>query len=112
MPARTSHDARYFTDELQAMPLRGFTRMFENMRDHRKIRIDLNTDHRDIMNEVNFREMIYTGPVDAIFDLRYGELPYRSIDFKVETHDEETFQPGAVINYPNEHAYTRVTELK
>ncbi|WP_437774600.1 UDP-galactopyranose mutase [Sorangium sp. So ce1097] len=112
VPARTNHDARYFTDEFQAMPLRGFTRMFENMLDHRKIRIVLNTDYRDIMNEVNFREMIYTGPVDAFFDLRYGKLPYRSIDFKFETHDKEIFQPGAVINYPNEHAYTRVTEFK
>ncbi|XYH93340.1 UDP-galactopyranose mutase [Sorangium sp. So ce1128] len=112
VPARTNYDSRYFTDEFQAMPLRGFTRMFENMLDHKNIRILLNTDYRDIMNEVNFREMIYTGPVDAFFDFRYGKLPYRSIDFKFETHDKEVFQPGAVINYPNDHDYTRVTEFK
>ncbi|WP_438022236.1 UDP-galactopyranose mutase [Sorangium sp. So ce233] len=112
VPARTNYDSRYFTDEFQAMPLRGYTRMFENMLDHKKIRIVLNTDYRDIMNEVNFREMIYTGPVDAFFDHRYGKLPYRSLDFKFETHDKEVFQPGAVINYPNEHAYTRITEFK
>ncbi|KYF71651.1 MULTISPECIES: UDP-galactopyranose mutase [Sorangium] len=112
VPARTNYDSRYFTDEFQAMPLRGYTRMFENMLDHKKIRVVLNTDYRDIMNEVNFREMIYTGPVDAFFDHRYGKLPYRSLDFKFETHDKEVFQPGAVINYPNEHAYTRITEFK
>ncbi|WP_437498658.1 UDP-galactopyranose mutase [Sorangium sp. So ce1099] len=112
VPARTNYDSRYFTDEFQAMPLRGFTRMFENMLDHKNIRILLNTDYRDIMNEVNFREMIYTGPVDAFFDFRYGKLPYRSIDFKFETHDKEVFQPGAVINYPNDHDYTRITEFK
>ncbi|XXT15127.1 UDP-galactopyranose mutase [Sorangium sp. So ce429] len=112
VPARTNYDSRYFTDEFQAMPLRGFTRMFENMLDNKNIRILLNTDYRDIMNEVNFREMIYTGPVDAFFDFRYGKLPYRSIDFKFETHDKEVFQPGAVINYPNDHDYTRVTEFK
>ncbi|WP_437476475.1 UDP-galactopyranose mutase [Sorangium sp. So ce1014] len=112
VPARTNYDSRYFTDEFQAMPLRGYTRMFENMLDHKNIRVLLNTDYRDIMNEVNFREMIYTGPVDAFFDFRYGKLPYRSIEFKVETHDKEVFQPGAVINYPNEHAYTRITEFK
>ncbi|KYF79784.1 UDP-galactopyranose mutase [Sorangium cellulosum] len=112
VPARTNYDSRYFTDEFQAMPLRGFTRMFENMLDHKNIRVLLNTDYRDIMNEVNFREMIYTGPVDAFFDFRYGKLPYRSIDFKFETHDKEVFQPGAVINYPNDHDYTRVTEFK
>lgn len=112
VPARTNYDSRYFTDEFQAMPLRGYTRMFENMLDHKKIRVVLNTDYRDIMNEVNFREMIYTGPVDAFFDFRYGKLPYRSLEFKFETHDKEVFQPGAVINYPNEHAYTRITEFK
>ncbi|WP_437963951.1 UDP-galactopyranose mutase [Sorangium sp. So ce260] len=112
VPARTNYDSRYFTDEFQAMPLRGYTRMFENMLDHKKIRVLLNTDYRDIMNEVNFREMIYTGPVDAFFDFRYGKLPYRSLEFKFETHDREVFQPGAVVNYPNEHAYTRITEFK
>ncbi|KYF92254.1 UDP-galactopyranose mutase [Sorangium cellulosum] len=112
VPARTNYDSRYFTDEFQAMPLRGYTRMFENMLDHKKIRILLNTDYCDIMNEVSFKEMIYTGPVDSFFDFRYGKLPYRSLEFKFETHDKETFQPGAVVNYPNEHAYTRITEFK
>ncbi|MDC0677112.1 UDP-galactopyranose mutase [Sorangium atrum] len=112
VPARTNHDSRYFTDEFQAMPLRGYTRMFENMLDHKNIRVLLNTDYREFMNEVSFREMIYTGPVDAFFDFRYGKLPYRSIEFKFDTHDREVFQPNAVINYPNEHDYTRITEFK
>ncbi|WP_437790804.1 UDP-galactopyranose mutase [Sorangium sp. So ce693] len=112
VPARTNHDSRYFTDEFQAMPLRGYTRMFENMLDHKNIRVLLNTDYREFMNEVSFREMIYTGPVDAFFDFRYGKLPYRSIEFKFDTHDREVFQPNAVINYPNEHEYTRITEFK
>jgi UDP-galactopyranose mutase len=112
VPARTNHDPRYFTDEFQAMPLRGFTRLFENMLDHKNIRVLTNTDYRDVMGEVRFKEMIYTGPVDAFFDHRFGKLPYRSIEFKFETHDKEVFQPGAVVNYPNEHAYTRITEFK
>lgn len=58
----------------------------------------MNTDYRDIMNAVNFREMICTGPVDAFFGLRYGKLPCRSIEFKLEKHDEEVFQPSAVIS--------------
>ena len=56
--------------------------------------------------------MIYTGPIDQFFDYRYGALPYRSLDFEFKTFDCETFQAAAVINYPNEHAYTRVTEFK
>jgi UDP-galactopyranose mutase len=112
VPARVNHDDRYFTDEFQAMPLHGFTRLFENLLAHENIRIVLNTDYRVIASEVRYREMIYTGPVDAYFDYRYGELPYRSLDFKFETVDTERFQEAAVVNYPNEHAYTRITEFK
>jgi UDP-galactopyranose mutase len=56
--------------------------------------------------------MIYTGPVDEFFHYRFGKLPYRSLHFKHETHDREFFQSNAVINYPNEHLYTRITEFK
>lgn len=112
VPARTNRDDRYFTDQFQAMPRHGFTRMFENMLSNPNISIVLNTDYRDIAREVRFRHMIYTGPVDAFYDNRYGKLPYRSLDFRFETHDREWFQPGAVVNYPNEHDYTRITEFK
>jgi len=56
--------------------------------------------------------MIYTGPVDAFFDYRYGKLPYRSLEFKHETHNQTVFQEAPVVNYPNEQPYTRVTEFK
>ena len=112
VPTRTNRDDRYFTDTYQAMPLHGYTRMFENMLDHPNIKIMLNCDYRDIENEISFREMIYTGPVDAFFDYRYGKLPYRSLKFKHETHDQPIFQPAPVVNYPNDQLYTRVTEFK
>ena len=112
VPARTDRDDRYFTDEFQAMPLDGYTRMFEKMLDHPNIVVALGSDFVDLVREVRFREMIYTGPVDAFFDYRYGKLPYRSIRFHHETHDRETFQSAAVVNYPNDHDYTRVTEFK
>ena len=54
----------------------------------------------------------YTGPIDEFFDLRYGKLPYRSLEFDFQTHDAERFQPAPVVNFPNEHAYTRCTEFK
>jgi len=112
VPTRTNRDDRYFTDTYQAMPLHGYTRMFENMLDHPNIKIMLNCDYREIEKEVPFREMIYTGPVDAYFDYRYGKLPYRSLSFKHETHDKCQYQSAPVINYPNEQLYTRVTEFK
>lgn len=112
VPTRTNRDDRYFTDTYQAMPLHGYTRMFETMLTHPNIRIMLNTDYRDIVKVIPYREMIYTGPVDEYFDHRFGKLPYRSLDFKHETHDKSIFQSAPVVNYPNEHLYTRITEFK
>src|ERR1043165_7491332 len=82
------------------------------MLDHPNIKIMLNCDYREIEKDIPFKEMIYTGPVDAFFGYCYGKLPYRSLEFKHETHNVERFQSAPVINYPNEHLYTRVTEFK
>jgi UDP-galactopyranose mutase len=112
IPVRTNRDDRYFTDEYQAMPRRGFTRLFENLLDHPNISILLNTDYREIADEIPYRKMIYTGPIDEFFDLRFGKLPYRSLQFRHETHDRDRFQSAAVVNYPNDHDYTRITEFK
>src|SRR6476619_6658672 len=112
VPTRTNRDDRYFTDTYQAMPLHGYTAMFEKMLDHPNIKILLNCDYREIQREIPYREMIYTGPVDSFFDYCYGKLPYRSLEFKHETHNVPTFQSAPVINYPNEQLYTRVTEFK
>ncbi|MDQ3292126.1 MAG: UDP-galactopyranose mutase [Bacteroidota bacterium] len=112
VPTRTNRDNRYFTDTYQAMPLNGFTAMFEKMLSHPNIKIMLNTDYKEIIDVIPFKEMIFTGPVDEYFDYQFGKLPYRSLDFKHETLNTETFLPTAVVNYPNEHAYTRITEFK
>lgn len=112
IPVRYNKDNRYFTDTYQAMPLSGYTRMFENMLSHPNIKVLLNTDYKEIRNVIPFRKMIYTGPVDYYFDYCYGKLPYRSIEFKFETIEMPTFQPTGTVNFPNEHPYTRVTEFK
>ncbi|MDP9054009.1 MAG: UDP-galactopyranose mutase [Acidobacteriota bacterium] len=112
IPVRTNQDDRYFTDTFQAMPLHGFTRMFENMLDHPRITVVTGSDYREVIRSVKYREMVYSGPVDEFFDCRFGKLPYRSLRFEHETIDTDVLQPVAVINYPNEHAYTRVTEFK
>ncbi len=112
IPVRTNRDDRYFSDTYQAMPLRGYTRMFENMLDSPRIKIMLNTDYRDIEGKIPYREMVFTGPVDEYFDYVFGKLPYRSLQFKHETLSKPVHQPVAVVNYPNQHPYTRVTEFK
>ena len=112
VPTRTNKDDRYFTDTYQAMPLYGYTKMFEKMLSHPNIKIMLNTDYKEIVDSIPYKYMIYTGPVDAYFNYCYGKLPYRSLEFKFETVETEHFQPTGTVNYPNEHPYTRITDFK
>jgi UDP-galactopyranose mutase len=112
VPTRTNRDDRYFSDTYQAMPLHGYTRMFENMLDHENIKIMLKADYREVSKYIPHKEVIYTGPVDEYFDYCYGKLPYRSLEFKHETHNVPVYQIAPVVNYPNEHLYTRITEFK
>jgi UDP-galactopyranose mutase len=112
VPVRSNRDDRYFTDTYQCMPLHGYTRMFQRMLAHPGINILLNTDYRSLIGTIPFRKMIYTGPIDAFFDFRFGKLPYRSIEFRHETHDAKPFQAVGTVNFPNEQAFTRITEFK
>jgi UDP-galactopyranose mutase len=112
VPVRTNRDDRYFSDTYQAMPLHGYTRMFERMLSHPNIKTMLNTDYQEIKDLIPYDEMIYTGPIDAFFDYRYGKLPYRSLEFRFESLHKPVHQPVAVVNYPNEYPYTRSTEFK
>ncbi|SMC87743.1 UDP-galactopyranose mutase [Pedobacter africanus] len=112
VPTRTNKDDRYFTDTYQAMPLHGYTKMFEKMVDHPNIHLMLNTDYKDLIDEVNYKKLIFTGPIDEYFEYQFGRLPYRSIEFKFETLDQENFQPTGTVNYPNDYGFTRITEFK
>ncbi len=112
VPTRTNRDDRYFTDTFQAMPLHGYTTMFQKMLSHPNIKVMLNTDYKEIIDVIPYKTMIYSGPVDAYFDYCYGKLPYRSLEFKFETVNAEYFQPTGTVNYPNEQAYTRITDFK
>jgi UDP-galactopyranose mutase len=112
VPTRTSRDDRYFTDIYQAMPLHGYTRMFERMLDHPNVKVMLNTDYREIEHFLPYERIVYTGPIDEYFGYQFGKLPYRSLEFRFETHDRPVFQDAPVVNFPNEHPYTRITEFK
>src|SRR5215208_1195400 len=112
VPTRTNRDDRYFTDTFQAIPLHGYTRMFEAMLDHPNIKVMLNTDYRDVADVLPCRHMVYTGPVDAFFNYQYGKLPYRSLEFRHVSLPQERFQAVGTVNYPNDYGYTRITEFK
>jgi UDP-galactopyranose mutase len=115
IPTRTNTDDRYFSDAFQAMPLHGYTAMFEKMLDHPLIEKRLGTDFREFKDRAHeiADHIIYTGPIDEYFDFRFGKLPYRSLRFDHQTLKEEQFQPVAVVNYPCEEVpFTRISEYK
>ncbi|MGF6995124.1 UDP-galactopyranose mutase [Paraburkholderia sp. GAS32] len=113
IPTRANDDDRYFTDAFQFMPAQGYTSMFEKMLEHPNIEVRLSEDFRAIRSIVEREHTIYTGPIDAYFDFRFGKLPYRSLFFQHEHLGEvERFQQTGTINYPNDQEYTRITEFK
>lgn len=113
IPTRCNRDDRYFTDSFQAMPLHGYTKMFERMLDHPNIDIRVGSDFQAIRHEVEFKHLVYTGPLDEYFGHVHGQLPYRSLRFEHVTKDTAQFQPVAVVNFPSpEVPYTRITEYR
>jgi UDP-galactopyranose mutase len=113
VPARTNTDDRYFTDEHQVMPVQGYTRLFERMLDHPRIELRLSTDFLALQPRPVCGHIVFTGPIDAYFGHCYGRLPYRSLSFEHEHLPRTRFyQRVGTVNYPNDHAFTRITEFK
>ena len=122
VPVLISHDNRYFQEPWQGMPLHGYTLMFEKMLDHENITVETGVDAR---SRVTFSEgsvfldgqaftgdVIYTGPLDELFDCRFGRLPYRSLRFDFEYYDKPDYQGHSVVNYTVSEDFTRITEFK
>ena len=113
VPVRTSSDDRYFTDDFQQMPQDGYTAMFRRMLDQPGLELRLSTDFAAVRPQVAGAHIVFTGPIDAYFDYCFGPLPYRSLRFEHE-HLPQTrrYQSVGTVNYPNDYAFTRITEFK
>lgn len=126
VPVFISEDDRYFQDTYQGMPKEGYTALFEKLLDHEGIQIITGLDAREVLGfqgsgdafdtvTVNGQPyggtVVYTGPLDELFDARFGRLPYRSLDFQFQTYDNPPFQPAAVVNYTTTEDFTRITEF-
>lgn len=122
VPVVISYDNRYFQEPWQGMPLHGYTPMFEKMLDHPKIRVETGVDARSrirfeedqviLDGEPFCGEVIYTGPVDELFNCCFGRLPYRSLRFDFEYLDQKDYQGHSVVNYTVSEDFTRITEFK
>lgn len=122
VPVVISYDNRYFKDKYQSVPLHGFTPMFEGMLDHPNIEVRTGVDCSDVLEfadgKIYFEkaeytgDLVYTGALDELFDCRFGRLPYRSLNFKFEHLDQDSFQDHSVVNYTVSEDFTRITEFK
>jgi len=116
VPVFLSKDNRYFQDKYQGIPLDGYTTVVEKMLEHKNIKVILNTDFETFKNQnedlLKDARIFYTGSIDEYFDYKFGQLPYRSVNFKFEEYDREFYQSHACINYPNNYDFTRIHEYK
>ena len=111
VPIYLSRDNRYFQDKYQGIPQEGYTKVVEKMLARKNIQIKLNTDYKEI-DPGKFKRIFYTGAIDEYFDYEFGQLPYRSVNFKFETYDKEYYQANACVNYPCNYDFTRIHEYK
>ncbi len=113
IPVRINDDCRYFTDEFQIMPKEGYGALFERMLAHPNITLELGVEFMAEKWRYPVRHVVYTGPIDAYFNYCFGRLPYRSLRFECEhIANRPWFQSVGVVNYPNDHQFTRITEYK
>lgn len=110
IPIRTNTNDCYFNDKFQAMPKEGYTEIFKKML--KKCEVLLETDYREVKDKISYDKLIYTGPIDAFFNYKYGKLPYRSLKIRFENYNKEFYQNWAQINYPNDYKFTRIVEIK
>lgn len=126
VPVLVDYDNRYFQEPYQGVPKNGFTALFENMLAHDGIQVQTGTDAKEVLelketpkggeiyykNEKFMGDVIFTGQADALFDWKFGELPYRSLDFAFEHLKIDDYQGHSVVNYTVEEEFTRITEFK
>lgn len=122
VPVRLSDDDRYFTDKYQGMPKNGYTPLIENMLRHENIKVETDCDALDRIElkdgkvffdgEETEAGLVYTGETDRLFGFKYGRLPYRTVDFVFETHNVDSYQNAATVNYTVSEKFTRISEFK
>lgn len=118
VPIVLSYGDTYFYDKYEFMPKNGFEDMYKRIVNHPNITIQLgvdalehiNFDGNKILYDGDYVNLIYTGAIDELFGYKYGVLPYRSLNFKFKSINNNSFQNVAIVAYPQEDGYTRITE--
>lgn len=109
---RRNDDSRFFNDPHQGIPERGYTEMIRQMLSHQNISVLLGVNYELSHHQYEADCCVYTGELDRFFEYKYGRLEYRSVRLEFRTYEKESFQEVAVVNYPDENEWTRITEFK
>lgn len=113
LPVRMRFDNNYFNHPYQGIPIGGYTAMVEKMLDG--IEVELGVDYLENKAEYDAmaEKVVYTGPIDAYFNFRFGNLQFRSLKFETEVLDMKNYQGVAGMNFTDtETPYTRIVEHK
>lgn len=124
VPIVFSYRNQYFSDKYQAMPQNGYSQLINNLLEHPNIKINIGVNALELFEfdndkiiykdrpKENDNLVVYTGPIDELFKCAYGHLPYRSLKFNWKYEEKSSFQQMAVVAYPQEKGFTRITEYK
>ncbi|MBQ0032466.1 MAG: NAD(P)-binding protein [bacterium] len=135
LKVRDSCSTDYFDDPHQGIPVDGYNALFERMLDHPNIEVETEmtlkaagTGFRAVRNlgspqdsfEVDCGApgvcalpVYYSGPIDALFDYKFGALPWRTLWFETERLPVADYQRNSVVNYPDIGVpYTRIHEFR
>lgn len=113
VPLRLNRQDDYFDDDYQAMPINGYNELIDNML--KGIEVRCNTDFFEQRKtwEQSAKRIVYTGPIDQLFDFDLGHLDYRSLHFEHRQENTPCYQPVSVVNHPDKHTpFTREIEHK
>ena len=113
LPIRLTFDDNYYFDKYQGIPIGGYTQIFEKLLDG--VDVKLNVDYLESKDlwDSKAKKVVYTGPIDAFYDYKFGKLEYRSLKFETEILDIPNYQGIAGMNYGDiDIPYTRIIEHK
>jgi UDP-galactopyranose mutase len=113
LPVRLDYDNNYFKDKYQGIPIGGYTQIFEKLLDGIEIKLGIDfLKDRDYWSSKS-KKVIYTGPIDAYFNYKFGELEYKTTKFVHEFKNVRNYQGTVMMNYTDvETPFTRCIEHK
>ncbi len=113
LPVRFTYDNNYFNDKFQGIPIGGYNKLIDSLLDGIEVRTNIDFFHDiDYWKSIS-QKIVYTGPIDRLYNYIFGHLEYRTLRFEVERIEMENYQGNAGVNFTDfDTPYTRIVEHK